>query len=58
LRIARRRSAAWKSTIRICFLIQRSCLMYIAFGTTVQEVDVCQLIERAVFGLKHESNTQ
>ena len=35
--------ATWKSTIRKCFLIQTPCLMCIAIGTTVEEVNVCHL---------------
>ena len=31
--------------------------MCIAVGTTVEEVDVCHLSKRVVFGLHHESNT-
>jgi hypothetical protein len=58
LRYARKCSAAWKSMIRKCFLIQMSCLMCIAVGTTVEEVNVCHLGKRAVFGLHHESNTR
>jgi hypothetical protein len=50
-------SAAWKSRIRKCFLIHTPCLMCIAVGTTVEEVDVCHLSKRVVFGLHHESNT-
>ena len=58
LRCARKCSAAWKSTVRKCFLIQTSCLKCIAVGTTVEEVDVCHLGKRVVFGLRHESNTR
>jgi len=50
-------SAAWKSMIQKCFLIQTPCLMCIAVGMTVEEVDVCHLSKRVVFGLHHESNT-
>src|SRR5215469_18251032 len=57
LRYARKCSAVWKSTIRKCFLIQTPCLMCIAVGTTVEEVDVCHLSKRVFFGLHHESNT-
>jgi len=57
LRYARNCSATWKSTIRKCFLIQTSCLMCIAIGTTVEEVNVCHLRKRVAFGLHHESNT-
>jgi hypothetical protein len=32
--------------------------MCIAVGTTVEEVDVCHLGKRVVFGLHHESNTR
>jgi hypothetical protein len=38
------------------FVDQRSCLKYVEVGTTVQEVDVCYLCKRAVFGSHHESN--
>ena len=38
-------------------LIQTPCLMCIAIGTTVEEVNVCHLSKRVVFGLHHESNT-
>ena len=57
LRYARKCSAAWKSTIRKYFLIQTPWLMCIAAGTTVEEVNVCHLGKRVVFGLHHESNT-
>jgi len=57
LRYARNCSATWKSTIRKCFLIQTPCLMCIAIGTTIEEVNVCHLRKRVVFGLHHESNT-
>ena len=57
LRYARKCSAAWKSTIRKSFLIQTPCLMCIAVGTNVDEVDVCHLSKRVVLGLQHESNT-
>ena len=57
LRYVRKCSATWKSTIRKCFLIQTPCLMWIAIGTTVEEVNVCHLSKRVVFGLHHESNT-
>jgi hypothetical protein len=50
-------SATWKSTIRKCFLIQTPCLMCNVIGTTVEEVKVCHLRIRVVFGLHHESNT-
>jgi hypothetical protein len=33
------------------------CLMCIAVGTTVEEVNVCHLSKRVVFGFHHESNT-
>ena len=56
LRYARKCSAAWKSTIRKCFLIQTPCLMCIAVGTTVEEVDVCHLSKCVVSGLHDESN--
>ena len=46
-----------KSTIRKRFSIQTPCLMCIAIGTTVEEVNVCHLRKRVVFGLPHESNT-
>jgi len=52
-----KRSATWKWTIRKCFLIQTPRLMCIAVGTTVEEVNVCHLSKRVVFGLHHESNT-
>jgi len=48
LRYARNCSATWKSTIRKCFLIQTACLMCIAIGTTVEEVNVCHLRKRVV----------
>ena len=38
------------------FLDTDALLMCIAFGTTVEEVDVCHLSKRVVFGLHHESN--
>ena len=57
LRYARNCSAIWKSTIRKYFLIQTPCLMCIAIGTTVEEVNVYHLRKRVVFGLHHESNT-
>ena len=57
LHYARKCSAARKSTIRKCFLIQTPSLMCIAVGTTVEEVEVCHLSKRVVFGLHHESNT-
>ena len=50
-------SAAWKSTIWKCFLIQTCCLMCIAIGMTIEEVDVCHLSKRVVFRLHHEANT-
>jgi len=31
--------------------------MFIAFGTSVEVVDVCHLSKHVVFGLHHESNT-
>ena len=55
LRYGRSCSATWKSTIRKCFVIQTTCLMCIAVGTTVEEVSVCHLRKRVVFGLHHES---
>ena len=57
LRYARKCSATRKSTIRKCFLIQTPCLMCIFVGKTVEEVNVCHLCKRVVFGLHHESNT-
>jgi len=57
LHYERKCSATWKSTIRKCFLIQTPCLMCIAIGTTVVEVNVCYLSKRVIFGLHHESNT-
>ena len=57
LRCGRNYSATWKSTIRKCFLIQTPCLMCIAIGTTVEDVNVCHLSKRVVLGLHHESNT-
>jgi hypothetical protein len=57
LRYAPKCSATWKSTIWKCFVIQTSCLMCIAIGTTVEEVNVCHLSKRVVFRLHHESNT-
>jgi hypothetical protein len=57
-RYARKCSAACKSTIRKCFLIQTPCLMCTAGGTTVDEADVCHLGKRVVFGLHHKSNTR
>ena len=54
---ARKCSATWKSMIRKCFLVQKPCLMCIATGTTVEEVNVCHLGKRVVFGLHHESKT-
>ena len=56
LRYARNCSATWKSTIRKYFLIQTLCLMCIVSGTTVDEVNVCHLRKRVVFGIHHESN--
>ena len=50
-------SAAWKSTIQKCFLIQTPCLMCIAVGMTIEEMDVCHLRKCVVFGLHHEANT-
>ena len=52
LRYARNCSATCKSTIRKCFLTQTPCLMCVAIGTTVEEVNVCHLSK-----LQHESNT-
>ena len=52
----RKCSATWKSTTRKCFLIQTPCVMCIAIGTTVEEVKICHLSKRVVFGLHHESN--
>ena len=57
LRFVRKCSAAWKSTIRKCFLKQTPCLICIAVGTTVEEVDVCHLSKHVVFDLHHETNT-
>ena len=57
LRYARNCSDTRKLTIRKCFLIQMPCLMCIAIGTTVEEVNVCHLNKRVLFGLHHESNT-
>jgi hypothetical protein len=57
LRYARNCSATWKSTIRKYSLIQTPCLMCIAIGTTVEEVNAWHLSKRVVFGLHHESNT-
>ena len=57
MRYVRKCLAAWKLTIRKCFLIQTPCLMCIAVGTSVEEVDVCHLSKRVVFSLHHESNT-
>jgi hypothetical protein len=54
---ARKCSAAGKSTICKCSLIQTPCHMCIAVGTTVEEVDVCHLSKCVDFGLHHESNT-
>ena len=56
-RYAPKCSATWKSTIQKCFSIQMPCLMCIAIGTTVEEVNVCHLSKRVVFGLRHEWNT-
>jgi hypothetical protein len=56
-RYVRKCSPAWKSTIGKCFLIWTPCLMCIAVGTTVEEVDVCHLSKRGIFSLHHESNT-
>ena len=56
LRYGRNCSATWKSTIRKYFLIQTLCLMCIVSGTTVDEVNVCHLRKRVVFGIHHESN--
>src|SRR5215469_4520473 len=56
LRYARKCSAAWKSTIRKCFLTQTPCLMWIAVGTNIEEVDVCHLSKRVAFGLHHKRN--
>ena len=57
LRYAWKCSATWKSTIWKSFLIQTPCLMCIAVGTTVEEVNVCHLSKCVVFGLHYESNT-
>jgi len=37
--------------------MQTPYLMCIAVGTTVEEVNVCHLSNRVVFGLHHESDT-
>jgi len=57
LRYVRKCSAAWKLTIRKCFLIQTPCLTCIVVGTAIEEGDVCHLSKRVVFGLHHELNT-
>jgi len=33
------------------------CLVCIAIGMAVKEVDVCHLSKRVIFGLHHKSNT-
>jgi len=57
LRYARKCSATWKWTVLKCFLIQTPCLMCTAVGTTAEQVNVCHLSKRVVFGFHHESNT-